>query len=486
MPRHAETRWALRRAIAALVAIVCLAGMSGRRAAAQSTAAGAWDVSAYRIKAYVALDGHVSLTPTLLREVTAGIEEGCDAAVGAPWNLSIEPAAAPLARTIRRGLDLLKMEDLPQGDLAIDPRTAQAPFDKVMLVRVSSVADGYQASAREFDVVTRQFGTPAFHATAQREGVARAALFALLDAFCPLGVIEEVANKEVKLRLRGGALAPREPGLGVPQPGAVFRPIIRVNLPDGSAKEIRVMDWTWLYARQHDGTLLTCTIYSGLRSPLSARRRGRTQQLALFVRPPGGETRLTLVSGQQADLPMYGYDVYTYSPESPETNLLGTTDSTGAIDVPSSDDALRLLLVRNGGQFVARLPIVPGAEPAARAVVINDQQRLAVEGYIAGLQENVLETVVQREVYLFRIRKRMDEGNLDEATKLLDGLRALTTRERFLTDLTEYEKRVFTNDARAKARIDKLFTDTRALVDKYLDPRPVDRIVADLAAAQKK
>lgn len=486
MPRPDKTRSTARRVSAALLALACLAAWPARPAAAQATAPGAWDVSAYRIKAYVALDDRPALTPALLRDVTAGIEEGCDSAVGAPWNLSIEPAPAPLARTIRRGLDLLKIEDLPAGDLELDPRTAQAPFDKVMLVRVSLATDGYQAQARELDVLTRQFGTPAFRATAQRQAVPRAALSALFDAFCPLALIEEVADKNARLRLKGGALSPRESGLGVPQPGAVFRPIVRVNLPDGSAKEIRSLDWTWLYAKQYDGALLSCSVYSGLRSPLSARRRGRTQQLALFVRPPGGRTHLQLVSGQQADLPMYGYDVFTYTPESPETNLLGTTDSTGSINVPATDDPLRLLLVRNGGQFVARLPIVPGVEPSARAVVINDQQRLSVEGFIAGLQENVLETVVQREVYLFRVRKRLDEGDLDEATKLLDRLRSLTSRERFLADLTEYEKRVFTNDARAKQRIAKLFTDTRALIDKYLDPRPVDRIVSDLAAAQKK
>lgn len=463
-----------------LIGLCMTAGLAVSRSAAAQSAV--WELTPYRVQVYAVAADAPGLSPRATSDLLQRLQDRADAALGAAWQLNIEPAPAELAALMRVRLGELQRTDLPAEALAFDFERREERFHKVLLLRIDRGLAGLAFAAREYDAATQTLGHVSRRDCPQAGLDASTALSTLLDAFRPLATIEEVQPKTAAIRLRAAGLAVQEPELLAGRPGDLFVPVIRSNLPDGDAKDIRAIDWTYLLVDEVQGAQLNCRIFTGLRSPLSARRRGRTQQLAIAVRPKGGETTLRLATGAE-QLPLRGYDVFAYGPDSPKTTLLGQTDREGRLTVGPGETPLRLLLIRSGGEFIARLPIVPGLSPEMVAQAPDDEQRLAVEGFISGVQEEVLETIVQREVFLAQIRKRLEENNADAARKLMERLRALTDRKQYQDRLTTYRNRIFTNDPRRKARIDKLFSDTYTLLDKYLDPRPVDELAAQLSGS---
>ena len=442
--------------------------------AAPAAAQSVWELTPYRVHVAVVLDRVPELTPRLQADLVAGLVERSDAVVGSAWNLQADAAPPELARAVRRGLPDIALSDVPKSLLK---------SDKVMLLRVSKTPAGYRVAARELDIFTELFGTIAAAEVGQRSLLADEAFRAVLEAFAPLAEVEEVEGLDVKIRLRAGALPTRDEELQLAGKDLVYRLALRYEQRDGSAKSIRHLPWTYLATEEFARPVVHCRMYSGLRSALSGRRRGRVRQLALAVKPTGRSTRVELFDRTKPDVPLEGYEVYGYGPDSPETTLLGYTDRLGGITVAPGEHALRLLIFKNGGEFLARLPLIPGLEATSRAPVANDDQRLQIEGFIDGLQKEVIEVVTRREVYMHIIRARLESGDGDKATKLLERLHALPSRDTYLARLRARERLVFTNDARVKRKVEKLFADTRELLNRYLDPAPVEKVAVEVGAA---
>lgn len=438
-----------------------------------------WEMTPYRVQVYLALDDVPRLTPQLASDLQLFVANQIEQIIGVSWNAKVELAPAALARSMLRGLPDLQTENLPTDSLALD---------KVILVCLRASAFGYRLQGRELDCRTHGWGT-----TVERE-VMHAALLpdATFDcaraAFAPLAEIEKVDSKQVALRLRAGGLPARDPQALPVTPGVLFRPVIRFNDRDGNLRTDRPpqrIPWTYLLAREVNGAEATCDLLSGLNSPLSARRRGRTEQLALAVRPPQLPTRLIVHSRVDKKRKLFGYEVYAYGPDTPETILLGRTDMHGAIIVPPADNPLRILVIKSGGEFLARLPILPGVESEALAAVVNDDDRLAVEGYINGLQEEVVDLVARRTTLIAMIRARIDAGEPEEAQKLLEELRKLRDSKEFEVELNEQRRKHFSSDAVVRRKVDKLFDDTRKVIARNLDPTLIEQVSGEVNSALK-
>ncbi|MCX7426770.1 MAG: hypothetical protein NTW96_14225 [Planctomycetia bacterium] len=313
------------------------------------------------------------------------------------------------------------------------------------------------------------------------------AFHAMLDAFAPLALVVSSEKKTVTLRLRAGGLPVRDPSLVQVRPGDVFQPMIRYNDRDGNARKVITIPWTVFIVEQFTPSLFQCQMYSAIVSPLSGVRRGRVEQLALAVRPAGDTTRLVLMTRTEPKHVLAGYDVYAHPPDSTATTLfLGRTDAQGGIRVPAAEHPVRVLMVKNGGTLLARLPIVPGLAPELVAEIPDDDQRLAAEEYITGLQEDLLDVYVRRQVLLTRAEKHIEDGEFDKAAQLVDELEGLETRSELLRKLDQQQRKLATDDARVGKKIDALFADTRTLLEKFLDPEPIEKIGRDLVSARSK
>lgn len=463
------------------LAALALATLSFAWARSADAAQSVWELTPYRIRVLVAAAPKPEITPRLVEQVRAVIAERAETTIGGSWDLRVEPAPAALQTAMLADLGKVSFELLPSELL-------DGNDDKAILVVVDYRHGSFVTSAREFDLRSRLDAAPVSQLVPGRATLAEQAFRAVVAAFAPLAQIEKVDGKQTWLRLRAAALPVIDPSLTAVRPGDVFRGSIRFNDRDGKLRKLMPLDWTFLSVQQVNGPELICNLHSGLRSPLSGRRRGRVEQIALLTRPPGGTTRLQLYArpaakAAEAGRPLAGYEVYAHPADSPATVLLGRTNGLGELTIAADASPVRVLLIKHGGEPLARLPIMPGLERTARAEIADDDQRLAAEGMVTGLQENFVELVANRAVLMLRIRARMSEGKLDEAKNLMEELRKLG-RQDDLSIMIDLRKRSAASpDPRMQRKIDRLFEDTREIVNRFLNQSDIEKLESELAAA---
>lgn len=484
-----------------------LAGLVVCALASRVGAQTVWELTPYRIQVMLAVGHAPELTPDFRAELTQALYGRVDALIGAFWDVRVSEPGAALRYAMVRDVETVTVE-LVEAELSNKEATAPAegassaeapsaeatspagaPFhldelDKVILLVIVPGPAGYRVVARELDVRTRQWNTPVSVAVWHDGKLRDAAFAAMRRAFAPLAQVVGVEESDVTLRLRAAGFPLRDETIVMVRPGDLFRPVIRHNDRYGKLKGVLPIEWTFLTVEEVAPAGLACKLHTGLRSPLSGRRRGRYEQLALAVASPGKPTRLTLRSRTKPRDPLVGYDVYSHPPDSTKTDLVGRTDRLGSVLVPPADHPLRVLLVRNGSEFLARLPLVPGIEAEVVADVRNDDQRLEAEGFIRGLQEELIDLVTRREVLMAQYQARFEEKKYDEAEKLIRQLRALETRDDFALHLAQQQKKVFSADKLSQAKIDQMFSKTRKLVTTYLDPAILDQLDRQLREAR--
>ena len=166
--------------------------------------------------------------------------------------------------------------------------------------------------------------------------------------------------------------------------------------------------------------------------------------------------------------------------------FVGLTDWRGQIAIAPSAAPLRLMYVKNGGQLLARLPIVAGYHSQQVAEVPDDNPRLQAEGFIRGMNGQIMDLVAQRQILTAHIRKRITENKLDEAQQLLEQLRTLKTRNDVQRELDMQARRQLASPyLSVQARIDKLYGDTRALLAKFLDADLPNQLMAEIRQARE-
>jgi len=471
-----------------------------------------WEVTPYRVQLLVTLSPSAELTPGVHADLLASLDRRIDVVVQSAWDVEHVAPAADEDRESRQQYETFRRE-LIAAFAASDGQRIPSPslaFDKVMRLDVAAADAGYRVAAREFDVRTRRFGSEVVVAAGHLAKLRNAAVDALWQAFAPLAQIDAVAGADVTLKLKAGALQPADPDLQTVRPRDVFLPVVRRDDRSGNPEQITTPPWTFLYVGDVTDEGVTCRLESGLRVALSSRRRGRVQQLALGVVPPKRPTTLTLHARTDfkptedepeppTPEPLAGYDVYARPPDVKAAVHVGRSDRFGRVEIPPSAGPLRVLVVRNGGQPLAKLPMVPGFEPQMSVELPDDRQRLAAEGVITGLQEQLVDLVTRRGVLILRAEARLTAAAKDRtAGNATSAAKRVTEAEAFIDELIKVQKtRAALDDALSQARrdlrsrdravqekIDVLLADTMQLLAQHLDPQPVEAVRQKLAAAK--
>ncbi len=151
---------------------------------------------------------------------------------------------------------------------------------------------------------------------------------------------------------------------------------------------------------------------------------------------------------------------------------------------------LMIYYVKNGETLLARLPVVVGLSPVVTAEVPDDSRRLQAEGLLKGLQSEVVDVVASRQVAAARVRMRIDERKLDLAKEMLEELRKVKDYDSMARELDDIQRKVLDKDGGAitpvaQMRIEKMFQQTRELLQKYLQNDLVKKVERELDAAIK-
>jgi len=457
----------------------------------------AWIYSPYRMKVWFAVENQHSFTPFWRQQLDTVFQQQSWVIAGAPWNLRTDNAPPSIRASILRDLERITADEL----LASDEKLTDS--DKLMLVRITSDPNGYSIAAREFDIRTRIFGPVIRFTSAQRELIATSAFRAVTLAFAPVGRIddvhEEIVEKpgsEVKtrqsvavVRFRAGGLVTEDSSPAAVRPEQAMIAVIRTNDRKGEthAEGLRIVEWTLLEVRTIKDGNAECRVHTANRAYLTGRASSRVERLALGLRITEPSTMLEVVTRDKKKEPLVGYYVYAKDPNTEDTELLGQTDWRGQVNVPPAKDGrVRLLYVRSGDSLLARLPMMPGQSKVERAELNDDQKRLQAEALVRGLQTSIRDLVARREITAARIRKRIKEGKIEEAQKLLEEFRALPTVADMRARIDQAKLLVIGEKDRGQEFIEKMFSDTLNLLNniKIIDPKLVDNLTTELAAAK--
>ena len=153
------------------------------------------------------------------------------------------------------------------------------------------------------------------------------------------------------------------------------------------------------------------------------------------------------------------------------------TDWNGRLVIERTGEPFRLLYVKNGGAVLARLPLVPGLHDRDVADLSGDDMRLQAEAYIRGVQNAIIDLVALRELFKARIRLRLQKGEMEKAEVLMNALRDQPSNEKLASDMGKrqavYLKALGPRNANQRRKVDEMFTTTRELLSKHINPKLV-------------
>ncbi|MBC7351381.1 MAG: hypothetical protein H5U08_03400 [Thermogutta sp.] len=428
-----------------------------------------------RLNVICLLPPEIATSTGLEQEFCRQLGERLASEQGPAWRVSVAPPSAEDRAILRAAL---------RRDLPFDPPTSWrkvALRDKVVVLAVKRTGLGWHVVSRDWDVRVERLGPLVEHTAPTWSGVLAAAAETVRRAVVPVAQIRLVEQQAVRLDLQGSLLMEERS----PLPRRQFLALARYEDRDGNARAVVPLPWTILQSPEgppaEDGSV-SCQIISGLKNPLSARRRGRVQLLAWAVTPRSRSVVLSLRNRQDSQKPLVGYEVLAQPDGEGSPQFLGRTDFAGQVEIPTEDPpGWKLLWVKHGRRVLAKVPLVDGSTEFTELALPDDDPRLLAEGYLMSVQDQLVDLVTLRSVLIARLRARIAAGDWEQAIRLRDQLLQLKSREVFSSELTQQQQRLFCPDPVGQKQIDKMFEETRRLVNLYLNPREVEELVKEIA-----
>lgn len=347
-------------------------------------------------------------------------------------------------------------------------------YDKVFVVRVHHGRPPNQVDAVEFDVLMRHFGSVVRTHSLTHRGRIDKVGEALTRAFRPVVRIENAGQRNAVGLLRAGGLILDEESPANVRVNDVLEPMTRKNDRNDNPILIGPLGWAFLYVDEIEGRDIKMDFYAGRAGGLQGRKNKRTFRMALKVQPQGESTLLRLHLQREPDFPLIGYEIYEKELKSTDMTFVGRTDWDGRLMIHRTERPFRLLYVKNGGAVLARLPLVPGLYPIQVADLSGDDMRLQAEAYIRGVQNAIVDLVAIRELFKARIQMRLERGEMEKAEALMEALRQQPSNEKLATEMgkrqTDFIKALGNKNANQRRKVDEMFTTTRELLSKHINP----------------
>gem|GEM_PF-1103712 len=462
----------------AAMALVLIAGLGEPFFQHPAVAQPLWQWTPYRVTVHVSCDDCPAWSEGDVRRLLTDLQWRLEYRFGTRW----EPRVAALPEDAARLL-LPDLPDLP-GEALPKPWRDLKTADKIVAVRISSGDNGVHIMARQWDVRVERWGPLVQVAVSTESPISEAVMRAVTKSHVPLALIQVSDDGGVRLHQRGVALStPSAPqgGTAMEEWTPVYHVLARYEDRDGNARAVLTLPWTVLLPRESDTSGLACEVISGVRNPLTARRRGRVELLAWGQRPPGGTTGLQLISRDERKRPLPYYDVFAKTTAGDDFRWIGRTDLAGRLEVEGRGELPLVLAIKHGDRLIARLPLVPGMLAQATVAIPDDDPRLEAEAVVRGVQDELIDLVIQRTVLLAKVRARVAEEKWDEAADLLDQIRKLKSREVFSSEIMQLQQRIYCPEATAQQQVDRMFNEARRLVHQYLDPSEFEKLVQQVS-----
>lgn len=352
-------------------------------------------------------------------------------------------------------------------------------IDKLVWLRLDDERGVLLATAREWDVLMGRWGPTLTRTIEDSARSLSDAVQLVRDVVSPLARVERVQGARAWLQVRPSPFPDRRGATTVGE-GDLFQAyLLRENSEDEDART--VIPWTFLRTSSLEGNQIETEVVSALRGAVAARRRSRTQVVAIRIPAASGATTLSLTTGDgrpAADVTALAVDQVAQT-----TTSLGRPNRRGEVVVPPSEmGLLSVVYVRRGDALLARLPLVPGLQPTLHAELRNDDARLRAEALLKDLQEQAVDAAAASRALAARIEAHLKRQEFELARTLLDRYRKLPTRQQLELELDRL--RSPDADEASRRQIDRLVADTRTLIQQALDPQDAEALQAKVVQAE--
>lgn len=350
------------------------------------------------------------------------------------------------------------------------------PIDKRFAVTVTSDGAGFHLTARERDETLANSGAEVIANAAGAADLPERVFATVVSTFRPIALLTRDPNDagRVTLEYRAAEQAPSS-GVGVAAPGSLLLPYRRKLDREGRVVESEPTPWTYLIAQpiaeEGEEAEVVAKVISHTRRPFAARSGGRVEQLAMATpADPARRTRLRLHAHDNPAIPLPGYEVSLALPGETALRPLGYTGDDGAVLLPPGGQVW-MAHIRCGSIAVASIPVAAGIAETIDVPLVDERSRLRAELEVTSLREELVDTVARRKILGERIRRYAEAESFDAAKELLSEFDALPGMSDFARRLESVQRGAKAPHPIAKARLDKLFEQTRAVVNTELDAR---------------
>ncbi|GAB4154628.1 MAG: hypothetical protein Tsb009_31280 [Planctomycetaceae bacterium] len=455
----------------------------------------------YRVRISLAIDWQAKIAPRLRQRVFADLKDAIDRSYGRMWTVEMERNRwLPLPGEV--GLKRLTGDQLLER---FRPQTESAPvpFDKLFVLTLQRRGPRFLLAGREWDTKSRKLSILEKTSTNQPREVGRK-LFALLPKlFHPVFSIESVNGTEVDLRLQAAMFPAIDPSVAQVRVNDVITPYFRYLDKNHVVQKIRSIPWTYIIIDKVDQQFITGSMVTDRGGRLGTGRRRRVEVLGNLVRPRFSSSRLKMVYQTDETKPLVGYHINLipkrfYRDKRTEPLIRRFSGRDGIVQIPVNPRfPIIWVYVYSGSALLARVPYCPGVSNNETIPVPDDSIRLAVEGEISLLKNELIDVVARRATLMALAKKISDDESIPAAKKemQIDEKFAMIAQlpgiEEFEDKLTKICYDAGKNAEKLKNRfavrkIKKMWEDTSKLVAKFLDPEPVRKFRQELREAAKK
>lgn len=320
----------------------------------------------------------------------------------------------------------------------------------------------------------------------------------LVRLFRPQAEWDRVDDHTVRLRVRGQALAIPDPDLHLFRDHEVFALWVVYRSRDGAPQRVSAIPWTLCRSspESSEENAHLAEVWSGLRSPVPRRPRGRVELWAVASRPQWERTVLELVSGTKPPRQLVAHEVRIsdLAPDKEDERLewLRFSDRSGRVTLDIAESDLPVwVTIRSGHQTLARIPVQPGAEPHLRIELPDDQLRLRMEGQLQLLQGELVAVVAKRRALIVACRASAKRAAWNEVDVYLQQLRALPTVAQYREQVSGVRVPAVAlarerKDTLGERRVNRLCDETLELLQRHLGEdslRLIQEEMAELRAA---
>ncbi|MGQ0634958.1 MAG: hypothetical protein ACT4QC_10130 [Planctomycetaceae bacterium] len=479
---------------AAIATAVVAAALLGGPAAlgAEDASEPPFEQRPYRVHIEIEFAEAGAFSPARRAETLRELAQALDRTVGDMWQVSLAEDRSPDA-ALGQSLKRLREEDCWS-------RYGENRFDKAYRLTADAAGATYLVAGREWDAATRQLSPICRRNGGDAREIPSLLVELLRDLFRPVAIVEQPKKGPLTLRARAGALTSRDQSWWPLKDEALYEVYYRYLNKERSVERIQQVPWTYIAASDVTSGTALAAVFSGLRVPLAARRR-RVEVVALAARRQSRGTHLQLITRAPGRRPLGGIEVeissakYVAGETTPSNSAaaprLARLVSSRSGIVVLGDEVLSArvpvwLLVRSGQNLLARVPFVPGVRELEILELPDDTLRLEIEGRLAQLQSELVDTVARRAVLASLSRSGAKAGDWTRVDEHLRQLATLPDANEFLSELNAIrlpglQAARQRKDRPAELRIAKLCDELSTLIKQYLDDDRLKQLREEVA-----